>query len=55
LIRDGVATQAELDQIDADVKAVVEDAATFALNSPMPEAATVMAHVYNEAQGGQNA
>jgi 2-oxoisovalerate dehydrogenase E1 component len=55
LIRDGVATQAELAQIDADVKAIVEDAATFALNSPMPEAVTVMAHVYNSAQGGQNA
>jgi 2-oxoisovalerate dehydrogenase E1 component len=43
----GVATQAELDQLDAEVKAIAEDAATFALNSPMPEAATVTAHVYS--------
>jgi TPP-dependent pyruvate/acetoin dehydrogenase alpha subunit len=44
----GALTQAELDQIDAEVKAIVEEAATFALNSPMPDGATVTAHVYSE-------
>ena len=47
LLGDGVATQAELDQVDAEVKAIVEDAAAFALNSPMPEPATVTEHVYS--------
>jgi TPP-dependent pyruvate/acetoin dehydrogenase alpha subunit len=42
-----VTTQAELDQIDAETKAVAEDAATFALNSPLPVPATVTDHVYN--------
>jgi len=52
LLEDGAATQAELDQLDAEVKAIVEDAAAFALNSPMPESATVTEHVYSEGIGG---
>jgi 2-oxoisovalerate dehydrogenase E1 component len=44
----GTATQAELEQIAAEVKAVAEEAATFALNSPLPEPASVVAHVYSE-------
>ena len=52
LLCDGITTQAELDQIDTEVKATVEDAATFALNSPMPEAATVTQHVYAQGLGG---
>ncbi len=47
LVDRGVATTAELEQLDAEVKAIAEDAATFALNSPLPEATTVMAHVYS--------
>lgn len=47
LLEDGAATQAELDQMDAQVRAIVEEAATFALNSPMPEPATVTEHVYS--------
>ena len=47
LLAGQTATQAELDQIDAEVKAVVEEAAAFALNSPMPDAATVTDHVYS--------
>ncbi len=43
----GAASQAELEQIDAEVKAMVEEAATFALNSPLPEPASVVAHVYS--------
>ena len=52
LLGDGITTQAELNQIDTEVKATVEDAATFALNSPMPEAATVTQHVYAQGLGG---
>ena len=47
LLGAGVATQAELDQMDAQVRAIVEEAATFALNSPLPEPATVTEHVYS--------
>jgi 2-oxoisovalerate dehydrogenase E1 component len=47
LLGDGVATQAELDQMDAQVRAIVEEAATFAVNSPLPEPATVTEHVYS--------
>ncbi len=47
LLGEGVATQAELDQMDAQVRAIVEEAATFALNSPMPEPATVTEYVYS--------
>ena len=43
----GVLAQAELDQLDAEVKAMAEEAAAFAVNSPMPDPATVMAHVYS--------
>jgi 2-oxoisovalerate dehydrogenase E1 component len=47
LVEAGTATQAELGQIDADVKAMAEEAAAFAVNSPMPEPASVAAHVYS--------
>lgn len=46
---DGMATQAELDAIAREVRAVVEDAAEFAKNSPFPEGATATQHVYAEA------
>lgn len=47
LLGGGAATQAEIDQIGTEVKAIAEDAATFALSSPMPEPATVIDHVYS--------
>jgi len=47
LLGEGVATQAEFDQMDAQVRAIVEEAATFALNSPLPEPTTVTEHVYS--------
>ena len=47
VVDSGVASQAELEQIDAEVKATAEEAVTFALNSPMPEPASVTAHVYS--------
>ncbi len=43
-----VATRAELDAIDAEVKALAEEAAAFALSSPMPDPASVTAHVYSQ-------
>ncbi len=47
LVDGGTATPAELEQIDAEVKAMAEEAAAFAVNSPMPEPASVAAHVYS--------
>ncbi len=48
LVDGGTAAAAELGQIDAEVKATVEEAAAFALNSPLPVPASVTAHVYSE-------
>jgi TPP-dependent pyruvate/acetoin dehydrogenase alpha subunit len=48
LLGDGLAVQAELDQLDAAIKAEAEDAVQFAINSPMPDPATVADHVYSE-------
>jgi TPP-dependent pyruvate/acetoin dehydrogenase alpha subunit len=42
-----VATRADLDQIEAEVKALVEEATTFALNSPLPDPSTATDHVYS--------
>jgi 2-oxoisovalerate dehydrogenase E1 component len=49
VMNDGVATQAELDAIAREVRAIVEDAAEFAKNSPFPEGATATRFVYEEA------
>ena len=49
LLADGLATQSDLDQIAQDVKAVVEDAAEFAKNSPYPDGTTATQFVYTEA------
>ncbi|MGA2974413.1 MAG: thiamine pyrophosphate-dependent dehydrogenase E1 component subunit alpha [Spirochaetia bacterium] len=55
LLAGGIAAQAELDSIDAELKALAEEAASFALASPMPDPATVTQHVYATEQAGQNA
>ncbi len=47
LLDDEVATQQELNQIDAAVKAIIQEAHEFAQNSPMPDPATVLDHVYS--------
>lgn len=47
LLGDEVATQQELDQIDAEVKAKTKDAHEFAHNSPWPDPATVTDHLYS--------
>ncbi len=48
LVDGGTAIASELEQIDAEIKATIEEAAAFALNSPLPEPASVVAHVYSE-------
>jgi 2-oxoisovalerate dehydrogenase E1 component len=51
LLADGIATEAELDQIDAEVKQVIAEAATFAESSPLPDPATVAKHVFSSVAG----
>jgi 2-oxoisovalerate dehydrogenase E1 component len=41
-----IASEADLDSIDARVETVVQDALTFARNSPEPDPATAFAHVF---------
>ena len=47
LVNDEIAAQSELDVIDAEVKAIIEDAHTFAQDSPWPDSNTVADHVYS--------
>lgn len=47
LLDDGQITQLELDQVDVEIIAAVEEATNFALNSPLPDPATVTDHVYS--------
>lgn len=51
LLDSGTATQAELEQIDAEIKTGAEEAAVFALSSPMPDPATVTDYVYSTQAG----
>ncbi len=51
LLDNGVATPTELEQIDAEVRATAEEAATFALASSMPDPATVTDYVYSTQVG----
>jgi len=46
LLASAEATEAELDQVDSEIKALVAEAAAFAESSPMPDPATVAEHVY---------
>jgi 2-oxoisovalerate dehydrogenase E1 component len=55
LLAGGTAAQSELDAIDAELKALTEEAAAFALASPMPDPATVTEHVYSTRQEDRNA
>jgi 2-oxoisovalerate dehydrogenase E1 component len=47
LIEEGAVTAAELDTIDAEVQALVAEAATFAEQSPWPDPATATNHVFS--------
>ncbi|MCX6030760.1 MAG: dehydrogenase E1 component subunit alpha/beta [Chloroflexi bacterium] len=46
VLGDGTATEAELEQIDAEIKALIAEAVIFAESSPLPDPATVADHVY---------
>jgi 2-oxoisovalerate dehydrogenase E1 component len=48
LLAGGLAAEAELAQLDGEVKAVIADAQQFAESSPWPDAATAATHVYHE-------
>jgi pyruvate dehydrogenase E1 component alpha subunit len=48
LIDNGIATAEELDQLEADVLAEVEDAVTFTNDSPFPEPSIAFADLYTE-------
>ena len=50
VLADGSATEVELAAIDAEVKALIDEAGKFAETSPMPDPATVTQHVYAEAR-----
>jgi TPP-dependent pyruvate/acetoin dehydrogenase alpha subunit len=47
LLETGDATQAELDALDAEIRATVEEAVAYADQSPWPDPATVLDHVYS--------
>jgi 2-oxoisovalerate dehydrogenase E1 component len=48
----GRLAEPELREVDADVKAVIDDAQHFAEASPWPDPATAAEHVYHEERGG---
>ena len=47
LLNERLATQVQLDQVQAEVKAMIEEAHTSAQDSPWPDPATVTNHVYS--------
>ena len=47
LLAEGIASQEELDEIEAEVRIAVEDAVAFAERSPLPDPATVTEHLYS--------
>jgi TPP-dependent pyruvate/acetoin dehydrogenase alpha subunit len=48
ILEAAVATRQELDAIDTEIKQMADEAAAFALASPLPEPGSVMSHVYSE-------
>jgi 2-oxoisovalerate dehydrogenase E1 component len=51
LLGEGLASAAELQQIDAEVSAQAAEAHTFAQNSPWPDPATISHHLYSSSDG----
>ncbi len=47
LVAQGDVSQAELDLIASDVKAIIDEAVEFAKNSPYPDGATALEHVFS--------
>jgi len=48
ILAEGLAPQEDFEEIEADMQALIADAAQFAEQSPWPEAATVSDHVYSQ-------
>jgi len=48
LFAEDLLTQEELEEMDANVREVVEDAATFADESPLPDPGELYTHIYSE-------
>jgi 2-oxoisovalerate dehydrogenase E1 component len=48
LVADGIASEHELERIEDDVAAVVEEGFAFATKSPYPDPGSVLNHVYSE-------
>ncbi len=48
LLQLGVADNSDFEQIEAQVKAMIEDALEFAKNSPYPDLATVADHIFSQ-------
>ncbi len=50
LVGEGIANAGDFEPIDAEIKALVEDAAEFAKNSPFPDPTSVTNHIYSASQ-----
>jgi TPP-dependent pyruvate/acetoin dehydrogenase alpha subunit len=50
LLGAGLATSSDFEGIEAEIKAIVDDAAEFARNSPYPDPATVASYIYSSPQ-----
>jgi 2-oxoisovalerate dehydrogenase E1 component len=48
VLEHGVATEAELDSIEAEVKGLIDEAVHFAENSPLPDPSTATLHIFAE-------
>jgi len=48
ILEDRVLSEAELDRVETVVQAETEEAFEFAKNSPWPDPATVLEHIYHE-------
>lgn len=49
ILEKGIATEADLEQIEAEIKEVVADSVEFAENSPFPDASEAFTDVYQQA------
>lgn len=48
LVADRLTSESDLDEIEAEIQAMVEEASEFAKNSPWPDPATALDHIYSE-------
>jgi 2-oxoisovalerate dehydrogenase E1 component len=46
IVKDGIATEADLQTIDDEISTEIQDAVAFATDSPWPDPATVADHIY---------